>query len=92
MATVILTFSIMPTGPEVDMNRLESQVKEKVTSFTGETEMKAEVQPVAFGLKRLVLTFVMDESKGGTDELEKDIAALDEVNSCECTDVRRAIG
>lgn len=92
MANVIITLAIMPASPEVDMERLEEQVRAKVLTFTGESEMKSVIEPVAFGLKRLNLTFVADEAKGSTDALEAEIASLDEVNSCECTDARRAIG
>jgi translation elongation factor EF-1beta len=36
--------------------------------------------------------FVMDENKGATDELEESISKLNDVNSVEVVDVRRAIG
>jgi len=92
MADVILTLRIMPESPEIDLKTLESKVKKKITAFSGESQMKLEQQPVAFGLKALMVTFVMDENKGSTEELEKDIESLEEVQSVEVTDVRRAVG
>jgi translation elongation factor aEF-1 beta len=50
------------------------------------------VQPVAFGLKSVNITFLMDEKKGGTDDLEAQITSVEGVNSVECTDVRRIVG
>ena len=38
------------------------------------------------------IIFVLDEAKGSTDPLEADISGLEEVNDCEVTDVRRAVG
>lgn len=82
----------MPDSPEVSIGELEKRVKTKIQSFCGETQTKTEITPIAFGLKALNITFVMDESKGSTDYLEEQITNLDDVNSVSVTDVRRAIG
>lgn len=92
MANVIITLKIMPTSPDVDLSAVEEKAKAKIIEFAGEGDMKTEQEPVAFGLKSLKIIFVMDESKGGTDKLEEDIASLEDVNSVEAVDVRRAIG
>ncbi len=62
-----------------------------ITEFGG-TVGKTELEPIAFGLKAVVFMFAMDESLGGTEELEAKIAAVQGVNSVQVTDVRRAIG
>ena len=92
MAKVVISLKIMPESPETDLAKIEVAAKEKIAAFAGEGELKAEQEPVAFGLKSLNLIFVMDESKGSTEELEKNIASVEGVNSVEVTDVRRAIG
>lgn len=92
MASVILTLKVMPDSPEVDLNELETKVKSKIQSFCGESETKTEINPIAFGLKAMHITFVMDESKGSTDYLEKQISELPNVSSVSVIDVRRAIG
>ncbi|MBW3021240.1 elongation factor 1-beta [Candidatus Woesearchaeota archaeon] len=91
MADAIITFKIMPESPEVDLKDLENKATEMIAKFGGEVG-KVDIQPVAFGLKSLNLIFVMDETLGGTDDLEKDIEDLEGVMSCEVTDVRRALG
>ncbi len=92
MANVIITLKIMPESPDVNMDELYSKVEPLIKDFTGEEEFKKEEEPVAFGLKALKIIFVMDESKGSTEELEKKISALDKVNSVDVVDVRRAVG
>ena len=92
MAKVIVTLKIMPTSPEIDLNQLLEKVKAEITAYSGEEEFKVEEKPVAFGLKSLQIMFVMDESKGDTEPLEKKIAEIEGVNSVEVTDVRRAVG
>lgn len=81
----------MPESPEVDLSTLEHAVSEKVKTFGCEVG-KTEIQPVAFGLKALIIMFVMDEKRGSTDELEAQLATIPHINSVQCIDVRRAIG
>ncbi len=92
MAKAIVTLKIMPDSPEVDMAALEKKVLVEIKSFCNEDEHKTEIEPIAFGLKALKITFVMDEKIGSTDRLEAAIAAFEDVNSVEVSDVRRAIG
>ena len=91
MADVIITLKIMPQSPETDLSVIEAKAKTEIEKFGGEVG-KVEQEPIAFGLKALKLIFVSDESKGGTDALEKEISMIEGVNSAEVTDVRRAIG
>jgi len=92
MTNVIITLKIMPKSPEVDLSKLEEKAKEKIVEFAGEGETKTEEEPIAFGLKALKILFVSDEAKGSTEELEKQIAEIKDVQSVEVVDVRRAIG
>lgn len=92
MAKVVITLRIMPESPESDLESVEAETRKAIERFSGERDMKVEQQPVAFGLKSLNVIFVMDESKGDTEELEKEIAGIAGVSSVKVTDVRRAIG
>jgi elongation factor 1-beta len=92
MAKAVVTVKIMPDQVEADLEAIEREALEHIASFTGNDETKTEIEPVAFGLKAIKITFVMDESQGGPDELEKKIQAMQGVMSCETVDVRRAIG
>jgi len=92
MAQVVATLKIMPESPDVDLDALELKVKEKIADFAGKGETRSEQEPIAFGLKALKITFVMDESKGSPDALEEDVKTLEGINSVETIDVRRAVG
>ncbi len=92
MAKVVVTLKIMPESPEVNLENIEKEAKEKIIDFSQSEEVKTEQEPVAFGLKSLKIIFVMEESKGSTDALEEQIKTISGVNSVEAVDVRRAIG
>lgn len=92
MANVIVTVKIMPSSPEIDLKKLEEEAKKLIASFAGRGETKIEIEPIAFGLKALKITFVMDEKKGSPDPVAEKINELEGVNSAEIVDVRRAIG
>ena len=92
MASVIATIKIMPESPEIDLNDIEKSAKKLIAEFAGEGETKTEQEPIAFGLKALKITFVMDEAKGSPDPLADKIKEIEGVNSAEIIDVRRAIG
>lgn len=92
MAKVVVTLKIMPESPETDMESIQKKAMALIQDFAGETETKAEIEPIAFGLKALKLLFVLEESKGSTEYLETQIQEVDGVASVEAIDVRRAIG
>lgn len=92
MANVVITLKVMPSSPETNLDGLKESILEKIKDFTGETEIKKEIEEVAFGLKALKFIFVMDENKGSTEPLENNIKEIEGVSSVEVIDVRRSIG
>jgi elongation factor 1-beta len=93
MAKAVVTIKIMPESPDVDLHKVQIAAEHKIDHFCGEKgEKRHEIEPIAFGLKALKITFVMDEKIGSTDSLEQEIAGLEGVNSVDVIDVRRAIG
>lgn len=96
MADVVVVLKVMPTSPDVDVGALAVKVKEEINNFVDDDhkdgEIKQEINDFAFGLKELRLTFVMSESTSNTDPLESAVSGMDDVESAEVVDVRRAIG
>jgi len=92
MGLAVVTVRIMPASPDVDLNALEIRAKEEIVKFAGEGETRTKIEPVAFGLNSLDITFVMDEKQGSPDPVAEAIDQFEEVNSAEITDVRRALG
>ena len=81
----------MPTGPDVDMDKLSEACKEKITEAGGMVH-KTEQEEVAFGLKALIFTFLGDEKKINVDRIEASLKELQDVSSVDIIDVRRAFG
>lgn len=82
----------MPEGPDVDLKNIEQNALQAIKEFSGEGETKTEIEPIAFGLSAVKITFVMDEQRGSTEPLELAISKQPYVASVTITDVRRAIG
>ncbi len=91
MSKVVVTIKIMPEDPSTNLHDVEKDAKDLIKRFGLEVG-KVEIEPIAFGLNALKLIFVMDESKGGTEDLEDQLRNIDGVNSVETIDVRRTIG
>ena len=92
MGNAVATLQVMPISPDVDMDALEKRALKAVRSFNGGKDTKVQIVPIAFGLKSINITFVMEESLGSPDPLAETVGQLEDVNSAQITDVRRAIG
>jgi translation elongation factor aEF-1 beta len=91
MTQVIITMKIMPSSPEVNLQDLadtSSKIIEKHEGFPG----KVDFIPLAFGLQSVNIIFTRDEAKGSMDNMEEELADLENVSSAEIVDVRRAVG
>ncbi len=91
MASVIITLKIMQESPDVNLAELQKAAEGVVTHYKARV-MKVEAQPVAFGLKALMLTFSRDEALGDTEPIEQDVAKLKGVASVQVTHASRALG
>ena len=95
MADVIVTIEIMPESPEINLETIKQEAINHVFSFAklqNKEQINVKIDPVAFGLNAIKLTFFMAESIGSTEPLEAKIKTIPGVNSAETTDVRRAMG
>ena len=90
MTRMVVSIKVMPDSIEVDLESLKQKVKEIISAEGGEVG-KESLEPVAFGLKALILVFVINEDKG-TDPIENKISELEEVSSAQVIDMRRAMG
>jgi elongation factor 1-beta len=82
----------MPESPDADLKKIEEHALKLITEFSDERQKKVTIEPVAFGLKSVNITFLMDEAKGDTEPLEKKISEIPQVNSVDLIDIRRIIG
>ena len=90
MGIALITLKIMPLSPEINLEELKGQAKEEISKQEGKVgEIKEE--PVAFGLKAIVISFELDESKE-LEAIEESLKNLENVNSVQVIDMRRAFG
>jgi len=92
MGTAVATLTIMPESPATDLKKIEHEALKLITAFSDDREKRVDVKPVAFGLQSINITFLMDEKKGDTEPLEKQIGDIPGVQNVELTDIRRIIG
>ena len=83
MGKVAVTMRVMPTGVDVDLDALEGRVRDAL----GDVLHKLEVQPVAFGLKAILATIVVDDAAGNPGTFETSLQELADVESVETIDV-----
>lgn len=86
MSDVAAILKIMPESPEIDLEALKETIKNTIDADSFE---RIEEEPIGFGLIALNVTIVVDDGEGGTEPAEEALAALNEIQSVEVTDVRR---
>lgn len=90
MTDMLVTMKFMPESPEVDLDAIKAKASELITAKEG-TMAKDELEPIAFGLKALKLTFTIDETKD-LDPIEEEVSGIEGVNSVQIVDMRRTLG
>jgi elongation factor 1-beta len=90
MATVIIKVKLMPESPDVNLDEVKKAVSAALTP-EGANNISFEEQPIAFGLKALILKTDMPEEKG-TDLVEQKLGKIKGVSSIAIEDYRRAFG
>ncbi len=90
MALVAITLKIMPTSPQADLAKLKADVEKRLTELGGKVANSKE-EPIAFGLKALIFVLSWKEDQD-PDVIETELAKIENVNSVQVTDVRRALG
>jgi len=90
MGTALITLKIMPTSPEVSLEEIQSKAEVVIAEHEGH-KPSATIEPVAFGLNSLNISFSRDENLDNDEMLEK-VQSIENVNSVEITDFRRAFG
>ena len=85
MGEVGLQYRILPEGLEVDLKKLEEDIKKALPE--GAKLRAAEQKPLAFGLNALHVLIVMDDKKGGAEQVEAAITGVAGVQSVEIVEM-----
>jgi elongation factor 1-beta len=87
MGQVAITFEIMPEGIEVDL----SEIKDTIQSGIGDMceIQNTEEKPIAFGLKALLMTVIVEDEEGIMDKLEETIGSVPGVQNAKVTSLSK---
>lgn len=90
MGTALVTIKIMPKSPDVNLDEIQEKVKQLIEEKGGKNP-STKTEPIAFGLNAILVNFAMDESLA-VDDFQIPLQELENVNSAEVSDFRRAFG
>jgi elongation factor 1-beta len=82
-----IKIKIMPTSPEVNIEKLKQEIRELVEREGGRNR-DYEIEPIAFGLKAIIAFFEWPEEKE-LENLEEHLNNLENVNSIQIIDMRK---
>lgn len=90
MGTVSVKIKILPASPEVSLENLKNSAREIVGKYPTEN-CHFEEEPIAFGLKAVITIFDCPDDLD-VEKIENELGKVENVNSVQITDMRRAIG
>jgi elongation factor 1-beta len=90
MGFTAIQLKIMPDSPEANLQEIEKKAEQIITSMH-KTLIKIEEQPIAFGLKAILLSFAWNDEIE-TEKLEAALQKIENVSSVEILDIRKAFG
>ncbi len=73
----MVTYKIMPEGVDVDFEKMKEEVKKKVGTLGKIAEF--DLQPIAFGLKALVVKVIVKDEGGIADKIEEEFNKIENV-------------
>lgn len=89
MGNVMAKIRVMPDSADRDLKQLESALQSSVPAGT---EIKGfELKPIAFGLKAIIGTVVVNDEAGGTEAVEESWSKVEGVESVTVEDVGRLL-
>lgn len=90
MGISAVKYKIMPESLDIDLNEILKESKETIEKMNG-IFSESEEQPIAFGLKALIISFAYPE-ESEIDEVGNALEKIQGVSSVELIDYRRAVG
>ncbi len=77
MGDVLVTYKIMPSGVDVDLEKMKKEVEEKLNGIAKINNFSEE--PIAFGLKALIVRVIVKDEGGITEKIEDILGNIENV-------------
>ena len=90
MGNMTIKLRMMPSSVESNLEAIKEKAESLIKENGGES-VRFNEEPIAFGLKAIIAAFIYPE-ENDVEPLESQIREIEEVNSAEVVDMRRAIG
>ncbi|MDV0444241.1 elongation factor 1-beta [Methanorbis rubei] len=86
MGEVAVIIKVMPESPEVDMAKLQADIKAKIP---GIQDMR--VEPIGFGLSAIKLMVIAEDEEGSGDKIEGMFAGIAGIDRAEIESLNRLL-
>ncbi len=92
MAKAIITFKLMPESVEVDLKPISEQALAIARKAGAIGEMQAKEEPIAFGLKAVLILAMFDVGNADFDGIANMMSSIEGVQSAEVAKMDLALG
>ena len=90
MGSMSVKIKLMPSSVETNLEEIKANSKKILEERDGKN-IRFEEEPIAFGLKAVIIFFIWPEEKE-LEGIEQELGKIENVNSLQVLDIRRTIG